>query len=112
LGYVAGAEYFKEDGWRAFSPSEAARALLSTTYRTDSRTYDLVLAAAESDLNGNGPAPVQLLAQDRSAIFTHPDHTRNRALLATLRAEHLVSALVRLTGVTYVRRNRTITQNA
>jgi iron complex outermembrane recepter protein len=111
LAYYVAADMFKEDGWRQFSPSEAARALLTTTYQTNVTTLELTLAAAESDLNGNGPAPVQLLAQERSAIFTHPDTTRNRLLLAMLRGERALTPHTRLSGVTYLRRNRTLTLN-
>jgi outer membrane receptor protein involved in Fe transport len=111
FAYYFAADMFKEDGWRAFSPTEAARALLATTYRKPGTTVDLTLAAAESTLEGNGPAPVQLLAQDWRAIFTHPDITRNRLLLATLRGEQLLSTHARLSGVAYLRRNRTLTVN-
>jgi iron complex outermembrane receptor protein len=111
LAYYVAADMFKEDGWRQFSPSESARALLDTTYKTDATTLDLTLATAESDLNGNGPAPVQLLAQDRSSIFTHPDRTQNRLFMATLRGERALSPHTRLSGVTYFRRNRTVTVN-
>jgi outer membrane receptor protein involved in Fe transport len=111
LAYYFAADMFKEDGWRAYSPTEAARALLATTYRSAGTTVDLTLSAAESDLNGNGPAPVQLLAQDWRAIFTHPDRTKNRLTLATLRGEQVLSPHARLSGVAYVRRNRTTTFN-
>jgi outer membrane receptor protein involved in Fe transport len=111
LAYYFAADMFKEDGWRAFSPTEASRALLATTYRTPGTTVDLTLSAAESTLEGNGPAPVQLLAQDWRAIFTHPDITRNRLLLATLRGEQVLSRHARLSGIAYLRRNRTTTVN-
>ena len=35
------------------------------------------VTAASNDLTGNGPAPLQLLEQNRSAVFTHPDRTDN-----------------------------------
>jgi outer membrane receptor protein involved in Fe transport len=111
LGYYFAADYFKEDGWRDFSPSEVARALLTTTYRGDAGSLELTLAAAESELRGNGPAPVQLLALDRRAIFTYPDITRNRLLLASLRGERTLDTDVRVQGVLFFRRNRTSTFN-
>jgi iron complex outermembrane receptor protein len=111
LAYYIAAELFREDGWRQASSSEAARVLLATTYHRESTTVDLTLAAAESDLNGNGPAPVQLLAEDRTAVFTYPDRTGNRLFLASLRAERAVGARARLSGVAYLRRNRAVTLN-
>jgi iron complex outermembrane receptor protein len=111
LAYYVAADLFKEDGWRQFSASEAARALLSTTWQGDAGSAELTLATAESDLNGNGPAPVQLLAQDWRAIYTHPDRTRNRLFLASLRGERTLAADARLSGVAFLRRNRTLTAN-
>jgi outer membrane receptor protein involved in Fe transport len=84
---------------------------MTTTYRGDAGTLELTLAAAESTLNGNGPAPVQLLDQDRAAIFTHPDITRNRLFLSSLRGDRALGAAARLRGVVFYRRNRTLTVN-
>jgi iron complex outermembrane receptor protein len=109
--YYVAADLFKEDGWRQFSSSEASRALLDTTYNDGPTTWDLTLNAADSDLNGNGASPVQLLAQDRSAIFTWPDRTQNHLLMATLRGEHAFSPHTHLAGLGYFRRNRTVTSN-
>lgn len=111
FGTYFAADFFKEDGWRPLSPSEAARALLSTSFRGEASTAELTLATAESDLQGNGPAPVQLLAQDRAAVFTTPDRTRNRLLLASLRGERTLALSTRLQGVVFYRRNRTLTAN-
>jgi iron complex outermembrane receptor protein len=111
LGYYVAADFFKEDGWRTFSPSESARAMLSTTWQGDAGNAELTLATAESDLNGNGPAPVQLLAQDWRATYTHPDRTQNRLMLASLRGERTLAPAARLSGVAFVRRNRTLTAN-
>ena len=49
-------------------------------YRNGATTADLSLTAADTTLTGNGPAPRQLLALDRRAIFTHPDRTDNRTV--------------------------------
>jgi hypothetical protein len=111
LAAFVAADLFKEDGWRPFSPSDAARALLATTYQNGASTAELSLATGDSDINGNGPAPVQLLARDRRAVFTHPDRTRNRLFLATLRGERPLTAGTRLSGLAYFRRNRTTTVN-
>jgi iron complex outermembrane receptor protein len=111
LAYYVAADLFKEDGWRSFSPSEAARAMLSTTWQGDAGNAELTLATAETELDGNGATPVQLLAQDWRATYTHPDRTQNRLLLAALRAERALAPAVRLSGVAFVRRNRTQTLN-
>src|SRR6187455_427940 len=71
-GVFAAGRYFGEEGWRPFSPSRTASAFVATTYRNGATSAELALAAADSTLTGNGPAPRQLLALDRRAIFTHP----------------------------------------
>ncbi len=105
------AEVFDEAGWRQFSPTRAERAFLSGSYANGGSTAELSLIAANTDLTGNGPAPEQLLALDRSAVFTVPDVTRNQLLMATLRGERPLSDHVRLSGLAYVRANRTRTVN-
>jgi outer membrane receptor protein involved in Fe transport len=84
---------------------------LSASYHDAGTTADLSLIGANTRLTGNGPLPEQLLAMDRSAIFTAPDRTENRMVMATLRAEHPVSAHLRLSGASYLRTNRTRTLN-
>jgi outer membrane receptor protein involved in Fe transport len=110
-GLFAATEVFDEDGWRQDSPSRAARAFLSGSYRDGATKLDLSLSGASTSLSGNGPAPVELLAIDRTAVFTTPDTTANQLFMSTLRAERTLSAHVRLAGTAYVRTNRTKTSN-
>ncbi len=107
----AAAEVFDEDGWRQFSPSRAQRVFLAGSYARGGTTADLLLTAANTDLTGNGPAPEQLLALNRTAVFTVPDITRNQLFMAILRGERPLASNVRLSGLTYVRTNRTRTVN-
>jgi outer membrane receptor protein involved in Fe transport len=110
-GFFAAAEVFDEDGWRQVSPSRAERAFLSGSYRDTATRLDLTLSAASTHLTGNGPAPLQLLAVDRTAIFTTPDTTANQLLMATLRAERALAPHARLSAIAYVRTNGTKTAN-
>ena len=110
-GIFGATEVFAEDGWRRVSPSSAARAFLSGSYRDGATKLDLTLSGASTNLRGNGPIPVQLLAIDRTAVFTTPDTTANQLLMATLRAERTLSTHVHLAGTAYLRTNRTKTSN-
>ncbi|MDR2216056.1 MAG: TonB-dependent receptor [Nevskiaceae bacterium] len=76
-GYYTNIDYFREDGWRDFSPSDALRWYGAVGWRGEDSTFDLSAAHVNSDMSGNGAAPVQLLREDWSAVFTHPDRTRN-----------------------------------
>lgn len=103
--------YFAEAGWRDDSPSRAAGAFLSGSYSDGPSFVDLSLAAGDTRLVGNGPAPTQLLDMDRSAIFTSPDITKNRMFLAMLRGERTLGPQLRLSGALFERWNRAATAN-
>ena len=73
-----GATRFDETGWRIESPSEVTQAVADLAYRKDSVDAGVSFSYADSRLNGNGPAPIELLQVDRSAVFTYPDITENQ----------------------------------
>ena len=110
-GVFAAGRYFGEEGWRPFSPSRTASAFVATTYRNGATSAELALTAADTTLTGNGPAPRQLLALDRRAIFTHPDRTDNRLFMAVARGERPLAAFALLSGVAYYRASRIATVN-
>jgi len=107
----AAAQVFDEDGWRALSPSRAEHAFVSASYEDGGATADLSLLAANTTLVGNGPAPAQLLAADRHAIFTAPDRTENQLFMAILRGERPLATHARASGTAYARTNRTRSLN-
>ena len=110
-GVFAAGRYFAEDGWRPFSPSRTASAFVATTYRNGATSAELALSAADTRLNGNGPAPRELVAQNRSDIFTYPDITQNRMFMAIARGERPVAAHAYLSGLAYYRASRIATLN-
>ena len=74
----------KEDGWRAFSPAKLANGFADLGWDGRRSGVHLKLIGAKTQMVGNGSAPVELLAADRAAVFTHPDATRNRLSRASL----------------------------
>ena len=87
FAHFATASVLKENGWRDHSPTESAEGFGKLTWQRPNSRVDLAVTLGSTDLVGNGAAPEQLLAIDRSAIFTRPDRTRNRLALATLGGE-------------------------
>ena len=73
-----GATRFDEDGWRKAQLSEVTRAVADVAYRDETIDAGVTFTYADSSINGNAPAPVELLDVDRSAVFTYPDITENR----------------------------------
>jgi outer membrane receptor protein involved in Fe transport len=102
--YVTGS-ITKEDGWRDFSPSRVEQFFSNLSYANESTTLDLGITAVDSDLNGNGAAPVELVAADRDAVFTHPDNTQNELRMFTLNGSHWINDTTMLAANTYYRRS-------
>ena len=86
-----GATRFDEAGWRTESQSDVTQAVLDLGYRRSRVDAGASFTYADSSLNGNGPAPIELLAVDRSAVFTFPDTTENRLAFGQGRVNLLLS---------------------
>ena len=84
--FYAGASHFGEDGWRDESPSRVTQAFADVGYRSDSVDTGISLTYADTALNGNAPAPIELLDVDRNGVFTFPDTTENRLAFVQGRA--------------------------
>jgi len=100
--YVTGS-ITKEDGWRDFSPSRVEQFFSKLSYANEDSTLDFGITAVDSDLNGNGASPVELVAQDREAVFTHPDNTQNELRMFTLNGTHWLDDTTMLSANTYYR---------
>jgi iron complex outermembrane recepter protein len=109
--YYVGARYLTEDGWRQFSPTDALQVFSDLGWRRNATELHLNVTRVETDLIGNGPAPVQLLELDRESIYTHPDETKNSLFFVTLGGNHRFASADELQGVVYVRRSDIDTLN-
>src|SRR5690606_30492861 len=111
LAWFVTASRFDEDGWRDYSPSEATQFFGNVAWQSSRSKVELGMTYADTDLIGNGAAPVQLLAADRSAIFTRPDQTRNELMLFSLKGEHAISERLTLSGNVFRRSSDIATYN-
>ena len=110
-GYLA-VEGLDDDGWRQRSPSRVRRLWGDLGFRGERATLNLSLGAGSNVLTGNGPAPVQLLAANRNAVFTFPDRTSNRLLTLQARGSYAITDALSLEANAYVRSFRQRTLNA
>jgi len=110
-GYFIDLHHFQEDGWRDYSPTNANQAFGSLSWRGDKGSLDLTLGGNDNNMFGNGATPVQLLAQDRSAVFTYPDQTITRMFFSELSGSYDVTNNIEISGNTYFRQNRMRTFN-
>jgi outer membrane receptor protein involved in Fe transport len=67
-----------ESGWREFSPSDLRQLYGDVGWRGARGEVHADVVGADNSLTGNGTTPVELLAVDRAAVFTHPDQTHNK----------------------------------
>ncbi len=67
-----------EAGWRRFSPSTLTTGFADMGWDGARAGLHIKFSGADSNLTGNGSAPVELLAADYRAVFTFPDQTVNR----------------------------------
>jgi outer membrane receptor protein involved in Fe transport len=111
FGYYIAGSLLDEDGWRDFSPSAIRRVFADAAWRGSGSAVNVSLTAASNDLTGNGPAPLPLLDEDRSAVFTHPDRTDTDLAILTVNARRHAGAATLLEGVGYYRHGRTATFN-
>ncbi len=102
-GYYGNVDYWEEDGWRDFSESDALRFFGALSHRGADSSLDLSVAAAETELIGNGSSPAELLAIDRSQVFTHPDRTENSLLQVILDGTRKLSDNSRIAGNVFYR---------
>ncbi|WP_417509493.1 TonB-dependent receptor [Methylophaga sp.] len=105
FAYFVTGSITKEDGWRDFSPSRVEQFFTNLSYANEDTTLDFGITAVDSDLNGNGASPIELVAADREAVFTHPDNTQNKLRMFTLNGSHWINDETLLAANTYYRRS-------
>lgn len=108
--YIAG-DWFREDGWRDFSHSDAKQLFGKLSFRNAAGELDLSVTHAVTRMTGNGLLPESMLAARREQIFTQPDITRNNLTQLALNGRLWLSDTQSLSGNVYFRHNRTRTLN-
>jgi outer membrane receptor protein involved in Fe transport len=106
-GYYVGMNFFDEDGWRELSDSDSLNVFGSAGWRGTGSVANLNVQYGNSELFGNGPLPVELLASDRGTVFTAPDITENEMVMVSLDGSHRLTEHLTLSGTAYYRRNHT-----
>ena len=106
-GYYFIGNSYKEDGWRDFSKSELKQALASFSYQNDNNYIELLLAANDNEMTGNGAAPEELIAiEGREAVYTHPDQTNNDYKTISISSDSIINDQLSLQANAYYRQNK------
>lgn len=111
LHWFVSGNLFRERGWRDDSPSDVRQILAKVGKRSGATDVALTVAAADTDLNGNGLQEQRFLDRDYNSVYTKPDNTQNRSFFLNFTGSHTVSDKLSFSGNTYYRRIRTSTFN-
>jgi outer membrane receptor protein involved in Fe transport len=111
LSYFVAGDVVDEEGWRDRSPSTIRRLFGSVGWLGRTSQVTTAVTVAANDMIGNGPAPLDLLELDRSAVFTYPDRTDHDVAMATVRGRRQPSERTVLEAVAYYRHGRIGTFN-
>ena len=112
LALYVGTSRFKESGWRRASQSDVTQAVIDVGYREGNVDAGLSFTHADTNLNGNGAAPVEWLNVDRSVVYTFPDSTENQLAFMQGRLSVAASPTWSLDATGYYREVERHTLNA
>ncbi len=106
FSWFGAVQYREEDGWRDFSPSDLVNGFVDLGYDGERAGVHVKFIGADTDLTGNGVAPVELLAARRQSVFTWPDNQRNRYGRISIHPWAAISDGVRFEATLYRQRRK------
>ncbi len=108
--FVAG-NWFREDGWRLYSPSQVRQIYGKLGYIKNKTSMSLGFSYADNNLTGNGSTDTRFLAKNYRAVNTIPDQTWDRSPALTFNVTHSLNSHWNLSGAAYFRYVRADTTN-
>ena len=103
-GLYTSLEKANDGGWRDHSKGKIARFFSNLEHEKENYNINFSILGGDTDLNGNGVTPVELLHVDRASVFTWPDNTTNKVLMMTGTGNYYTENDSILTANIYVRR--------
>ena len=102
-GAVGGLE---DDGYRDHQPTALHQLYADAGYENGPAELHFSVTAADNNIGALGPTPVQMLQQDRRAVFTFPQGTHDEMGLLQLRGNYQLGDRQQLGASLYWRRFR------
>jgi iron complex outermembrane receptor protein len=103
FGFYVASRALDWSGWRQFSADRMRDVYAVLSLHTQRATLDFSYSRSDNDMQGQGPAPVQELAVNRSLVFTGPQANINDLNFFTLNGTLKLSDAWSLQGVLYYR---------
>jgi iron complex outermembrane receptor protein len=111
VGFYGAARWLKQDGWRIFAQDSVHQYYADLSFHGDGITADLSYTRADNQLYGQGAAPVQSLALNRTNVFTGPQNNINHLNFVTLDTEVDITRTIAVQSVLYSRSFRQTVSN-
>ena len=105
------ATLFSDGGWREHSDGRLGNVFVKVGRVERETEWQLTMLGGESRLVGNGLLPDGLYEDDRRAVYTWPDETRNRLRQVQLSVTRRLAPDMQLTATAYLRNSRRDTVN-
>jgi outer membrane receptor protein involved in Fe transport len=102
-GWFTAARLLEEEGWRDHSPSRVRQVFGSFESRQEVGVVGGTVTGGSNRLIGNGALPLQLLEENREAVFTHPDETENEVAMLTVRGDRAIGRALTVEGSIFYR---------
>jgi iron complex outermembrane recepter protein len=103
FGFYVASRALDWTGWRQFSDDRMRDVYAVLSLHSDTATLDFSYTRSNNEMQGQGPAPVQELAVNRSLVFTGPQANVNDLNFFTLNGTLKLSDAWSLQGVLYYR---------
>jgi iron complex outermembrane receptor protein len=103
LGFYVGGKALDQSGWRVRSSDSVRQSFADVGMRSGPLSADLNYTHADNRLQGQGAAPVQELAVNRSLVFTGPQVIRNALDFGALDVDLSAADRISLQAVLYYR---------
>ena len=111
FGFYVASRALDWNGWRQFSNDRMRDVYAVLSAHTDNASLDLSYTRSDNAMDGQGPAPVQELAVNRSLVFTGPQANINSLNFLTLNGSLKLTDTWSLQGVLYYRQYGQTVQN-
>ncbi len=111
-GLYTSIEKASDGGWRDHSDGKIGRFYTNLGHEKENYEVNFSILGADTDLNGNGVTPVELLHVDRDSVFTWPDNTTNKVLMITGSGSYYTENDSIISSKLYIRRLFRNTYNA
>lgn len=112
VDYFISGNYFDEDGWRDYSPTEVKQLFGKLGWQNETSRLELSYTGADNDMIGNGMVQKELMREfGREVINTYPDQTENKLSFLNLNGSHWFNDATQLSANAYYRKSKRSTLN-